>query len=208
MIKKLLYTCSLFLALLFTGCAQEDWLNNPNGEAPDRDYAELQLAVSAPQTVRTRAGYEIKDSHVSSATVLIYKGVSDLANAEFLQGEKFDAEGSNVSLDRIKIAYNDAVKSYCRTNSTHVYLFVVANYDFGGSYPASVRALFDKIDSTPATSIPTLSTVTMAGCAGETGETTPGTENVTMISKGALNSLVTVKMARNLARAYVDNDVE
>ncbi len=208
MIKKFLYTCSLFLALLFTGCAQEDWLNNPNGDVPDRDYAELQLAVSEPQTVRTRAGYDINDSHIGSATVLIYKGNSALGSAELLQGETFYAENSNTSLTRVKIAYNDAVKSYCRTNSEKVYLFVVANYDFGGSYPATVRALFDKLDSTPATSIPMLSKVTMAGCAGETGETTPGTEDVTMVSKGALNSLVTVKMARNLARAYVESKVD
>lgn len=207
MIKKLTTYFSLLLALLFTGCAEEDWLRNPFEDAPDRDYAELSLAVAAPQTVRTRAGYNINDSKIENATVLIYEGNNDHKLAKLLQGEYFTPQNGANTIDNIKIEYEDEVKKYCRNKSNaNLYLFVVANHTFSGDYPATVEKLLEEKDAIAAASLSSRTTVTMGGFAGDTGSLDSGrASSITTISKSALNSLVTVQMCRDLARAYVEN---
>ena len=213
MIKKFLYTCSLALGLLLSGCAQDDWFTVPGSDVPDRDYAEIELAVSAPQTVRTRAGYNINDSQISNATVLIYRVGGNLENSTFLQGETFRPTNGARDLKSIKIAYNNKVKEECRSASSSLYFFVIANHTFLTDaegkpvYPQSVKELEELKDNIAASGIPSRTNVTMTGIAvdmdADASNWAPA--GIQSVKKATLNQTVTVKMTRDIARAYVSS---
>ena len=187
MIKKLTIYYALFLVLIFTGCAQEDWLLNPN-EAPDRDYAEISFAVSEPQRINTRA-YNLSDGTINNATILIYSYNEDLTRTKLLQSY------SSESQTTLRVEYEDEVKSLDR--DADLYLFAVANHDFGSDIPQTVSELLQKTDGTD---ISQRTDIIMAGCAGSLENEDP---KLTKVKKADLNSAVTIILRRNLSRAVV-----
>ncbi|MDE6410400.1 MAG: starch-binding protein [Muribaculaceae bacterium] len=205
MIKKLTIYCSCLMALLFSGCAEDDWFMSPD-QVPDRDYAEINLAVAEPQHVSTRAAYSLSDD-ISTATVLIYKGESNYANATLLQTAKFgyggDESEGNAS-NSLKVKYNDDVKNQLKNGS--VYLFVVANRTYTTA-PATVDALYKDKDGVAATDlVKQARNIVMTG-SFELG--TPGdVASVAMASKADLNKGINVAMRRDLARLAVATDEE
>ena len=192
MIKKLTIYCSLLLAFLFNGCAQDDWLINPDGAAPDRDYTEIEFAVSETRHVKTRA-YSLNDGDLDKVTILLYSAAEATADCRLLQSEEFGA--SDLTSKRVRIEYNDKVKEYFKGKS-NIYLFAVANHDVVGNC-ATLADLYKIKDNTDPKN---LTHVVMTGHAGDSGEDDPV---VTTVSKSALNSTVTVTLRRNIARAQV-----
>ena len=182
MIKKLIYSLPLFLTLMLTGCAQEEWIWD--GQDVDRDYVEISFAIPEPQVVETRAfGSASFESDLANGLVYICK-----TNGDVLQtSEKFSGTGSVT----VKIKYNDAVKGEL-AEGRQVNIVAVANPDGALSTISNISELNDITTSKEVTN----SAMTGMMMSGKV-------ENLT---KAALNSVVTVELVRSAAKADVTVD--
>ena len=125
---KKLYILTLFMALLLSGCAMDDWYQT--GEVPDRDYMEFDFAVPEPTVVETRAG-SLSEDDVKDAIIFFFKNDNSLDKCDLLQAQRvYFNDGKCVES---KIEYNEDLKSYLRGSESGQQVRVVAVANSGMS---------------------------------------------------------------------------
>lgn len=180
------------MALLFTGCAMDDWYES--AEVPDRDYMEVDFAVPEPTVVETRAG-TLSEDNVNDVVVFFFKKENDLASCTRLQSKRFYfANGKCVDQ---KIEYNGDLKNHLKTGTVRV--VAVANTGMSESDAegiANLQALQAKYESTKVEERASMN-MTMSGFPYVGGA------DKEELSRTDLNQKVTINLYRNAAKATV-----
>lgn len=191
---KKLYILTLFMALLLSGCAMDDWYQT--GEVPDRDYMEFDFAVPEPTVVETRAG-SLSEDDVKDAIIFFFKNAERLEGCELLQAQRvYFSDGKCVES---KIEYNEDLKSYLRGSESGQQVRVVAVANSGMSQAdadgiGNIKNLQSKCDLTP---VDERTTMTMSGFPNISGQ------DKELVSRTDLNKKVTINLYRNAAKATV-----